>query len=96
MFGDWSYIPSRQTAQHRLYHSWLRDEVGSEPLVVVELGAGLAVPTIRMEGENLGRSSTARLVRINPRDADVPSSDAISLPMGALEALRTLDERVRL
>jgi len=94
MFGDFGYIPSRQVDQQRLYRSW-HHETRGEPLVVVELGAGVAVPTIRMEGENVARGSNAHLVRINPRDANVPSSE-ISLPMGALAGLQALDEKVNL
>jgi len=55
-------------------------------LVVVELGAGLAVPSVRFHCEKSGGD----LVRINPRDADAPK-DAISIPLSAREALARID-----
>jgi hypothetical protein len=61
-----------------------------EKLVVVEMGAGIAVPTVRYQGEQLVRERNARLVRINPRDPEVPEGE-ISLSMGALEALRAIE-----
>ncbi len=94
MFGDCGHVPSRQVEQQKLYRSWHR-QTGGEPVVVVETGAGEMIRTVRLEGEHLARASNGRLVRINPRDAQVPSSE-ISLPMGALEGLRMLDEKVSL
>jgi NAD-dependent SIR2 family protein deacetylase len=92
MFGDFSYLSTRQSEQNRCYRSWLA-EVGMEKLVVVEMGAGIAVPTVRYQGEQLVRERNARLVRINPRDPEVPEGE-ISLSMGALEALRAVDEHL--
>ena len=94
MFGDFSYVPTRQSSQAGRYQSWLR-QVGAEPAVVIELGAGVAVPTVRFQGEQLARARNARLVRINPRDPTVPPGE-IALPMGALEALRQIDPKVSL
>ena len=55
-------------------------------MVAVEMGAGLAIPTVREECE--GRAQV--LIRINPREADTPDG-GISLPLGALEALGKID-----
>jgi hypothetical protein len=91
MFGDFSYLPTRQIEQNHHYRSWLA-AIGMDNLVVVEMGAGLAVPTVRYEGEQLTREKNARLIRINPRDPELPG-DGISLSMGALEALQAIDEK---
>jgi hypothetical protein len=56
--------------------------------VVIEIGAGHAVPTIRYKSEGLVRKHDGTLIRINPRDKDLPEGDKhVSLPMGGLEAL---------
>ena len=84
MFGDYGWNPMRSDEQHRRYGRWL-ETVSDARLVVIELGAGLAVPTVRHEGER----HRARLIRINPRDPQVPPG-GISLPIGALHALRQI------
>ena len=55
--------------------------------MIVELGAGQAVPTVRMTCEDLARRCRGTLIRINPREPEVPPGH-ISLPMGALAAIR--------
>jgi NAD-dependent SIR2 family protein deacetylase len=94
MFGDFGYLPTRQQEQGALYQSFLAD-VGTDLLVIVEMGAGVAVPTVRYQGERLAQARNARLIRINPRDPEVPAGE-ISLPMGAVESLREIDARVSL
>jgi hypothetical protein len=53
---------------------------------VIELGAGLAVPTVRYERERSG----VRLIRINPRDTGSPPGSVV-IPAGALEAIQEID-----
>ena len=98
MFGDWSFIESRTEEQQlRLAdftHKHLNDE--SNSFVVIEIGAGTAVPTVRWHGERLVRErKNGLMLRINPRDTDIPSKKHISLPMGGLEALEKLDMELR-
>ena len=52
------------------------------------------MPTVRHFCERLADSLDGTLVRINKREPDVPSGH-IGLPMGALEALRAIDDRLR-
>lgn len=87
MFGDGAWLALRTAAQHRRLDRW-RQRV--ERLLVIEMGAGLAVPTVRWFGESLG----VPLIRINLRDAAVSSSLATSLPMGAAEALAAIEARL--
>ncbi len=58
-------------------------------LVPIELGAGLAIPTVRRECE----SAAGIPIRVNPRDA-APAGGGIALPLRALEALRRLDRLI--
>jgi len=88
MFADWQWNAQRSVEQQARYENWLRRASGSR-LVVIELGAGLAIPTVRRECE--GRAEV--LIRINPREAETPPG-GISLPMGALDAISAIAERL--
>jgi NAD-dependent SIR2 family protein deacetylase len=90
MFGDWGWDSSHSDAQQQRLASWLSSIVGAR-LVIVECGAGTAVPTVRHTCEDIAHRYRGRLIRVNVREADVPSGH-ISLAMTALAALRALDE----
>jgi NAD-dependent SIR2 family protein deacetylase len=92
MFGDWSWIPSRTHAQQAELDAFLSEHRDAR-IVVVELGAGTAVPSVRMRSEGIAARPGATLVRINPREPQAPRG-AISLATGALEALREIDARL--
>jgi NAD-dependent SIR2 family protein deacetylase len=92
MFGDGEWDSRRADEQAGRLKAWLRS-LGSRPLVVVELGAGRVIPTVRQFSEDVSRSRDSTLIRINPRDFDVPG-DHIGLPVGALEGLRAIDARI--
>lgn len=88
MFGDADWDPRLTAAQEQRFETWLRGLDG--PLVVVECGAGSAVPTVRHLSEHLVAGLGARLVRINPREPAVPpGQQAVAAP--ALRTLRQLD-----
>jgi NAD-dependent SIR2 family protein deacetylase len=88
MFGDWGWDSSRADIQHRRMADWL-DSVSQARLVIMEFGAGQAVPTVRMTCERVARLCGGTLIRINLREAEVPPGH-ISLPLGALAALRLI------
>lgn len=85
MFSDWQWEQARFKSQYLNYQAWCRRE-SSRRVVAIELGAGLAVPTVRYECQRQGDV----LIRINPREADTPQH-GIGLALGALEALERLD-----
>jgi hypothetical protein len=85
MFGDWSWDHSRCQEQQQFYQSW-QNQVAGQRVVAVELGAGLASPTVRYECER----QADVLIRINPREADTPPG-GISIPLGAAHALEQID-----
>lgn len=91
MFGDFDWIPDRTERQLDALRAWRRD---NQDAVVVELGAGLAVPTVRRQAE-LVSAANGSLIRINPRDAEVRHGRGVSLPLGALDALRALQPLVK-
>jgi len=88
MFGDYDFDGARTRSQQQRLDRWLTAQSGQ--LVVIELGAGRAVPTVRDFSENVIDFAGAKLIRINPRDAWVPEG-GISLSTGALAALEALD-----
>ena len=92
MFGDWHWIPARTAAQERRFSTGLASAAGPR-LVIVELGAGSAVPTVRMTSEQIASRSGATLVRINPREPQVRHGH-IGIAANALEALEAMDRRL--
>lgn len=89
MFGDYSWVAHRTHAQERRYDEFLTDH-RQERLVVVEMGAGTAIPTIRYLGERMADTGRATLIRINPREAQVPNGQ-IGIATGALAGLEGID-----
>jgi NAD-dependent SIR2 family protein deacetylase len=87
MFGDGGWAFERQEEQARNYRTFVNDH-GGPGLVVVEMGAGTAVPTVRWESECHLRAG-ATLIRINPRESQGPPG-TLSLPMGARDAVVAL------
>jgi NAD-dependent SIR2 family protein deacetylase len=80
MFGDWNWLDWRTGQQEARFANWCG--TASNP-VVIELGAGKSVATVRMMSERSGFP----IIRINLRDPEVPAPDHIGVPMGALAAL---------
>lgn len=93
MFGDGRWLAGRTAAQGERLEQWL---ARVRRPVVIELGAGTHIPSVRRFGEHLARHRTARLVRLNPREADVADPADIGLALGALEGLRAIDARLEL
>lgn len=91
MFGDWSWVAQRTEAQQQRFHDWLAILSRSRArVVVIEIGAGSAVPTVRWTCEALAQRFGAPLVRINLHEAHGPSN-CLSVPGRAVEVLRALD-----
>jgi NAD-dependent SIR2 family protein deacetylase len=89
MFDDGGWNNSRSKVQGIRQQSWLR-EMPKGKLVVIECGAGAAIPTVRFHSEQmLLLRIAATLIRINPREGTVPDGQ-ISLSVGALAGLSTI------
>ena len=87
MFSDVGWLESRERVQDSALRQWLRRV---DRPVVIELGAGTSIPTVRMIGQQVG----GPMIRINPREAQVPRKTDISLPVGALDGLRGIADRL--
>ena len=83
MFGDWSWISDRADAQKANFEAWRKTVLRP---VVVEIGAGVDLPTIRHKGASL----RAPLIRINPEEAEVEGPENVGLSLGSLEALQRI------
>ena len=94
MFGDWLWIGRRSQQQTQCFMDWLQTvDQKQQKLVVIELGAGTAVPTVRHTSEALVREYGGHLIRINPREYQVPSGN-ISIPFGSLEGIQKITFKI--
>ena len=84
MFDDWDWLERRSLEQHARLRAW-RGRVGR--LLVIEIGAGTAIPTVRLMSESAG----GRLIRINPDAPQLGGAEGVSLPCGGLEALAAIE-----
>jgi NAD-dependent SIR2 family protein deacetylase len=89
MFGDGGWDSARTDAQEERLRAWL-GRLGGARLVVVECGAGTAVPTVRAFDEEVARALGATLIRINVREPEGPEG-TIGVATGARAALQAID-----
>jgi NAD-dependent SIR2 family protein deacetylase len=89
MFEDPHWNFARLEVQYSAYQAWLR-LAKRRRIVAVEIGAGLAIPTVRVECEE----EAGTLIRINPREPETHEG-GIALPLGALDALTRIDALLR-
>jgi len=85
MFSDFRFVDKRVNIQLARLRYFL-DQIDGK-LVIIEIGAGKAVPTVRNFSEKVRYNYNSTLIRINPRDYD--GAD-ISISLGALEALQEI------
>jgi NAD-dependent SIR2 family protein deacetylase len=89
MFGDYSWLAGRTRGQEMRFDSFLTQH-RDQPIVIVEMGAGTAIPTIRHMSETIGQRFNATVIRINLREAHIDRGH-ISLPCRALEGLEGIE-----
>jgi NAD-dependent SIR2 family protein deacetylase len=84
MFGDWSWNGARSQRQGERLARWLKSVASKEMrLAIVEMGAGTAVATVRWKSEQVAQRTNGVLIRINPRDIQIPAGPHLALPLGA-------------
>lgn len=84
MFNDDSWVSHSYDRRREALDAWQRD---AGKVVVVELGAGRALPTVRNFGARVGNP----LVRINTEEAPHSGGNQIYLQGHALDTLRLVD-----
>jgi NAD-dependent SIR2 family protein deacetylase len=85
MFGDFYFVGKRVDLQLARFEYWLNGI--DDNLVIVEIGAGTAVPTVRNISEKIRRNFGAKLIRINPKES---FGADIEIKKGAKEALKEI------
>jgi NAD-dependent SIR2 family protein deacetylase len=88
MFNDTRWLDGRTEAQYGRFEAW---RARAQRLAVIEIGAGTGVPSVRRMCESLG----ALLIRINPREPQVPSARDVGIACGALDTLRRLRDALQ-
>jgi NAD-dependent SIR2 family protein deacetylase len=88
MFGDGEWNPRRSFEQHARLEHWL---ASVRRPVVVEIGAGTAIPSVRDFVDQVMSAHGGRLIRINPRESGVTDGADIGMALGALAGLRLID-----
>lgn len=92
MFSDWGWVSERSDQQERQLDEWIRGGRDRQ-LVIIEIGAGMAVPTVRYFSEEVAQQPGATLIRINTEAPEGPPG-TISMDCGALEALQAIDGKL--
>lgn len=83
MFNDSRWLPARSETQFARFLAWRAE--ARRPLVI-ELGAGTDIPSVR----RLCETQHAPLIRINPREPKVAAGCGVGIAAGALQALQLL------
>lgn len=80
MFGDYGFDDRHANRQEVRLETWL---ARLQAAVVIEIGAGTAISTVRRYSEWTGRP----LIRINPTESAVALQRDIAIPLGALAGI---------
>jgi len=90
MFGDWGFNEKRSYRQKTELQAWIRRNVEEKmKIVIIEIGAGKDIATVRNFSDDVMKQYSAKLIRINPRDYD-GEEGTIAIPLGAEEALEKI------
>lgn len=89
MFRDYSFVFTRANEQKKRFEEFLNQHQG-KPKVVLEIGSGPHVQSIRMKSRELIKNHQAILIRINPKDFKVREGH-FSIAQPALEALEEMN-----
>ena len=89
MFTDFEWLTQRQRVQARRMEDWL---AGVQAPVVVEIGAGTAIPSVREFSQRIIHEFGGRLIRINPTEGSVPTPFDVGFAAGALETLQAIGQ----
>jgi NAD-dependent SIR2 family protein deacetylase len=91
MFDDLEWVYERTHKQHDYQERWLKTIHNP---VVIEIGAGTRVPSVRHFTERIQHQFHAPLIRINPNDLLHQLHNLLVLPMKAKECLLELQVRL--
>jgi len=78
IFDDWALVHDKLQEQQQAYQAFLRHHCGNN-FVILEIGAGTVVPSIRWEAETKGEQGHG-LIRINPSPEECADSSLAGTP----------------
>jgi NAD-dependent SIR2 family protein deacetylase len=87
MFDDWGWQPNCTELQQTLFKDWVKTIKRG---VVIEIGAGTTIPSIRYFSQNQG----VPLIRINPTEPKLSGATGVSIAMGGATALLGIQEQL--
>ncbi|HDR9180963.1 TPA: NAD-dependent deacetylase [Burkholderia vietnamiensis] len=88
MFGDSQWVEKHAERQENQFAPWFKR---GQRRIVVEVGAGRAIPTVRRFSERHG----PRVIRINPRESAIPIAVGVGVACAARDALQQIDNELR-
>ncbi len=89
MFGDWKWDSKRSNAQSAKLDAFKQKvEENRQKIVIIEIGAGTHIPTVRYESEHTATELNGFVVRINPRDYEIEEQYGVGIALGGLAGLR--------
>ena len=95
MFEDRNWLEARSDTQQQAQQRWLAQLHSESKVVLVEIGAGTAIPSVRNFSQYMSEQYGARIIRINPREPEVANSWDIAIASGALDALVGIDAALK-
>jgi NAD-dependent SIR2 family protein deacetylase len=93
MFGDYSWVSKRSAIQEENFDDFLQNNKNN-PMVVIEMGAGSAIPTIRHLSEKLGQQQKTQVIRVNPREPQIRAPH-FSFSGGAVDVLTQIKNALK-
>ena len=95
MFEDRNWLEARSNVQQQAQQRWLAQLRSNSQVVLVEIGAGTAIPSVRYFSQCMSEQYGARIIRINPREPEVANSWDVGIASGALDALAGIDDALK-
>jgi len=90
MFSDYGWLSDIEHMQRANFSTWFEGvHRKNQHIVIIEIGAGVDLPSIRRLSESLAIHPNTDFIRINPRHYGVPAG-ATSIQAGGLEGIQTL------
>ena len=89
MFDDFQWIARRSALQGDQKREWLQS---MQRPVVIEIGAGKAISTVRDFSKWVVQKQRGHLIRINPDDYTVGREQDVGIGLGALAAISAIEK----
>lgn len=89
MFDDYHWLSKRQEQQRQRLEQWIKQY---QHILVIEMGAGTAIPTVRYFSEQF----SPHLIRINPREFNLPQCGGLALATTAQQGIHHLYHALKL